>query len=250
MRNVILFLMINFVFSSCVEEISNESNLETNEINIVDLSTSQSVQTETEKNEIFTYKDSLVSKNYKFQHNFEEWNFEEIDLSTYENIKRIGDSLIFNFPNSTFMLINEEYDEELENYEASDFKMVKFHEKQNIAEIHAICYEYSYYVLVDFNTADTIWTFGQPLFNRDNSLIFSANVDLESGYTENGFEIISKDSQGLTKLNTTLLDRWGVSKASWIAENRILVQKLTHDEKYNDVYTTGIITLDLQKIIN
>ena len=103
--------------------------------------------------------------------------------------------------------------------------------------------------MVDFNTTDTIWTFGQPLFNHDNSLIFSANVDLESGYTENGFEIISKDSQGLTKLNTTLLDRWGVSKASWIAENRILVQKVTQDEKYNDVFTTGIIILDLQKII-
>jgi hypothetical protein len=238
------------VFSSCVEETLNESNLETNEINNDDLVSNLSLQTEIEKNEIFTYKDSSINKNYKFQRNFDEWNFEEIDLSTYENIKRIGDSLIFYFPNSTFMLINEEYDEELENYEASDFKMVKFHEKQNIAEIHAICYEYSYYVLVDFNAADTIWTFGQPLFNRDNSLIFSANVDLESGYTENGFEIISKDPHGFTKLNTTLLDRWGVSKASWIAENRILVQKVTKDEKYNDVFTTGIITLDLRKIVN
>ena len=124
MRLVIILLIINLLLSSCIAENETETfspiGEDKNELGLTD----SFVQTEIEKNEIFTYKDSSISKNYKFQHNFEEWNFEEIDLSTYENIKRIGDSLIFNFANSTFMLINEEYDEELENYEASDFKMV------------------------------------------------------------------------------------------------------------------------------
>ena len=198
------------------------------------------------KNQYFSYKDTVFNGTYKYQMDFSIWLRDEKDFSQFEKIERNGDSLIFRTAKKRLVLVNEEFDEETQNFEAPAYRFVKFYEKANVAEVQVQAYEYSYHVLVDMNSGDSIVTYGKPLFNNDNSIIFASNVDLDVQYTENGFQIIKKDSNGFKLIKTILLNDWGIAKASWISKNRLLISKATIDEKYDKHYKPGVLSLDIK----
>ena len=171
----------------------------------------------------YSYYDTIISGNVKFQKNFEIWIQGEKDFNFYKNIERIA------------------------NYGAPTYSFVELNDKANVAVVQVEAYEYSYHVLVDMNTGDTISLYGKPIFRKDNSIIFASNVDLESGYTENGFQVVVKNSKGFTLVNTTLLEYWGIAKASWLQKNKLLISKVTLDEKFNKHFRTGILNINLKE---
>ncbi len=250
MNKTITVFSILLLFDSCSgEQATNRSDVST--VKVEEDTVEESPQDEPSELKVdttkqcFQYRDTILSHNYKFQMDFMGWTIDEIDLSPYPNIERIEDTLIFRAEKSTVTLVNEEYIEEKQNFEAPRYSFVKFHEQANIAVVQVQVYEYSYHVLVDMFSGDTIITYGKPLFNKNNSLLFASNVDLDVQYTENGFQLIKKDSNGFKLLNTTILSDWAVAKASWIGKNRILISKAIIDDKYDMHYKTGVLTLDV-----
>lgn len=191
----------------------------------------------------FEYSDTTIHGDTVYEVDFMEWSMNELDLAKFNNIERQGDTLIFHTKDSTLFLVNEYYDEEKHNYEAPRYRLVEYYNQVNVFELQVECYEYSYHVLVDMNSSDTLVTIGKPLFGHDGKLVFTSNVDLETQYTENGFEIFRLDENGFELIKSNLLDTWGIAKATWQDERTLLVLKATIDDRYDLHFKQGVVRM-------
>ena len=163
---------------------------------------------------------------------FSDWKIDEIDLTPYSFLNRKNDTLILTARDTIILLVNEYYDEFKENYGASSFSVAHVYPHYNIVELQATAYEYSYHILADLHTGDTIFSYGQPMFSNNGKYIFTSNVDLEIGYDDNGYQLITVDSLGFNTLKTVTLEGWGIQKASWISADSIAFSKVTLNENY------------------
>ncbi|WP_053970621.1 hypothetical protein [Mangrovimonas sp. ST2L15] len=163
---------------------------------------------------------------------FSDWKTDEIDLSQFDFLHRVNDTLRIIARDTIIMIINEPYDEVKQNFEASDFIVAHVYLKESVVELQAVAYEYSYHVLADLKTGDTISSYGQPLFSKDGNFIFTSNVDLEVGYDDNGYQLIKLDSLGFTNIKTVDIVDWGIQKASWISKDSIIYSRVTLNNNY------------------
>ena len=237
-----LFPLILFLIGCSQENnvnTTNKQNIESNEI-------SQDEKVENKTDEFaFEYKDTTIKQKVEYQVDFMQWSMNELDLTKYNNIERQGDSLIFHIKDSILYIVNEYYNEERHNYEAPRYRLVEFYDQVNVVELQVECYEYSYHVLVDMNSADTLNTIGKPIFSRDGKVVFTSNVDLETQFTENGFEVFRMNENGFELVKTNLLDTWGVAKAKWIDSRTLLVLKATIDDNYDLHFKQGVVRLNI-----
>ena len=237
-----IFISHFLLFLSCSHQ-NTIDNLNTKNSDNITINTSSISTMSDETNENFLYSDTTLSKDFDFEMDFNTWIVNEEDLSKYENLLRFGDTLKIKTEDTILLFINEAFDEEEQNYNASSYIFTELYNSSKIIELQVQAYEYSYHILVDLISGDTISTIGKPLYNENTSIIFCSNVDLEVGYTENGFQIIKKDSLGFNLIETNILDSWAISKSSWLSKNQLMVQKTTLDENYNFHYKNGFLTL-------
>ncbi len=167
---------------------------------------------------------------------FSDWKIDEIDLSLYEFLKRDKDTLKIVAKDTTILMVNEHFDEDKENYGASNFSVAHVYLDQSVVELQAIAFEYSYHVLADLKTGDTIFSYGQPMFSKDGEYIFTSNVDLDVAFDDNGYQLIKRDSLGFTTVKTVDIEDWGIQKASWISNDSIAYSKVTMNENYESSF--------------
>lgn len=191
----------------------------------------------------YQLKDTILPEYFKFDFDFIDFQINEINLNEFSNVDRIDDTLFFKTDDTTIVLINSYFNEEEQNYDAAQYKIIAYHKEANIYELFVNSYEYYCYMLVDMNYANEIYTIGRPLFSEDLKYIFVSNVDLETQYTENGFELYNLERNGYVLVERVILDLWGIGKASWQNEHKLVISKVTLDEHYDEMFSPAILSL-------
>ena len=222
---------IVFVFTTLIGCKNNKSN--EIKVNLVD----NKIINDTLSNKVI---DNLVDtlnikqqSSITFDTDFSDWRIDEIDLSQFEFLERVHDTLKIIARDTTIRLVNEHFDEVKQNYGASNFIVANVYPSHNVIELQATSYEYSYHVLAYLKTGDTIFSYGKPMFSEDGKYIFTSNVDLNAGFDDNGYQLIKLDSLGFKNIKTVDIENWGIQKASWIGVDSIVCSKVTLNEDYD-----------------
>lgn len=178
----------------------------------------------------------------KFAFNFNLWGYDEINTDKISNITRKGDSLTFYISDSSLCYVNETNDTENE-LNLAYYHLIEIDHKNNTAVIFVMMYEYHEYILVDLKSLNTIKTINRPYFSPNNETIFISNVDLEAGFTDNGFEIIEHKNNTFTRQYKQILDDWSINKATWIDNNNLIILYAKKDKNYNDVFEVKLLSI-------
>lgn len=177
---------------------------------------------------------------------FPEYNWVEANLEELDGISRSGDTLSIDTEVGSIQLVNSVYNELLENYEAANFKLLSLDSEHKIIDLGADSYEWSSHLWIDLETGRQLETNGAPIFSPDGSLIFCSNVDLETNFTQNGFEVYQRTHDGFIALGTMHELDWTIARATWINNRTLSVVKATVDDKYQEIFQSGLLTLELK----
>lgn len=194
------------------------------------------------KTDWYEYRDTIISDSVIFDVDLSSWKIEE-NFSNDSLAYRIEDTLFIRCKDHTVALIDEVFDETLENFDASQYLLSGLYPQWNLAEVSVLQYEYDFYVLVDLNTGDTLHSIGKALMSPSLDYIFSPNEDLEVGFTYNGYEVFKSIDGHYKRIKMVLIDDWGITQAKWMNENELLIQKKTIDDQYNAKYQYGVLKL-------
>jgi|ERR1043165_1360748 hypothetical protein len=86
-------------------------------------------------------------------------------------------------------------------------------------------YEWFNYFLISDSTGDTTILWGEPQISPDHKYIFTGNVDLDAGYTYNGFQLFTVEDRTLWLIGDVHLDNWGPSEIKWLSNTELLVKR-------------------------
>lgn len=157
---------------------------------------------------------------------------EKYQLPFYKDyVKRQDISLILKLDNGQTKTIN--------NKNIDTDSIVAYCFRDYLENINAYLLEIQYYeggnyLLIDktFNKSSVI--LGIPVVSNDKKRFVVSNLDLESGYTANGFLIYNIDKEnGYTKEYEEYPKDWGPSKIKWINDNEIEIEQSKLDSNSN-----------------
>ncbi len=87
------------------------------------------------------------------------------------------------------------------------------------------------WMLVNRKNGFKKYIMGKPYISPDLQKIFSINSDLDAGYSDNGFELLSISNDTLKTEFKLDIRNWGPTGAKWLANNRLIIEKEFLDTK-------------------
>jgi hypothetical protein len=73
--------------------------------------------------------------------------------------------------------------------------------------------------------------FGRPYFSPNGHYVISVNVDIEAGYSPNGFQLFKNENGKLTHLGNYEPSAWGPYSAKWTANDMLILRNQTVEFK-------------------
>ncbi len=98
------------------------------------------------------------------------------------------------------------------------------------------------YKLINDTVGEVYNLFGRPYFSENGQYVISVNVDIEAGYSSNGFQLFQNINGKLTNLGVFEPDGWGPYSAKWIDNSTVILKNETVEFKdgkmnYIDFYS-------------
>lgn len=102
------------------------------------------------------------------------------------------------------------------------------------------------YKLVNHIDGKVTHLFGRPYFSPNGQFVISVNVDIEAGYSQNGFQLFKNENGKLKHLGNYEPSAWGPYSAKWTDNDRLILRNQTVEFKndnmdYIDFYAELII---------
>ncbi len=148
---------------------------------------------------------------------------EEYQLKRFNKIvKRDNDQLIITIDKSDNLIFKDA------DKETDDGKWYTFRDYFKDINSYLITiqhYEGLSYVLIHKITGNSIDIPGLIQISPDKKRIISYNVDLEAGYSDNGFVIYQIKNGSFIKEYELYPDDWGPSKINWIDNKNVEIEK-------------------------
>lgn len=116
---------------------------------------------------------------------------------------------------------------------------------KNLVTISGEYYESHNYIVVDLETGEEFYTWGEPVLNSDETKIISGNTDLEANYTENGLQLFVKRNGSWQLVMEKILDDWGPEDLLWKDNETVFCKKVFPMQPDSD----GLIKFDYVKVV-
>lgn len=169
-----------------------------------------------------------------------------------KQVKRIGDSLIFNLSNGKeLIIVDNPFDQESNNLDAALYTFNGSIGASNYWELNALGYEYHWYTIINKTNGEMRLTSGKPALSPNGKTLLCVNGDLDVQYTVNGLELFKVGQDSIELIGENELETWGPYAVKWLNNSEILITKgimgneLNH---YNMQYSNVLLTLDSASI--
>jgi hypothetical protein len=103
------------------------------------------------------------------------------------------------------------------------------------------------YKLISALNGEETNLFGRPYFSKNGQYVISVNVDIEAGYSENGFQLFKNNKGKLVKVFSYTPNGWGPFSIKWTDQNTLIMKNETvefenGEMKYIEFYSELKIT--------
>lgn len=150
---------------------------------------------------------------------------EKYQINRYKNlVTREKDKLLLKLDNGEQLTL-EDIDKEGRSEGVVWYSFRELLEDLNVYVIHIQYYEGGEYMLINKNNGEKIKIVGKVKVSPDKQRLVSYNVDLEAGYSPNGFQIIRLLNDHFIKEYELIQDEWGPSNVKWINKNELEFEK-------------------------
>jgi hypothetical protein len=78
--------------------------------------------------------------------------------------------------------------------------------------------------------------FGRPYFSPNGQFVISINMDIEAGYSQNGFQLFKNENGKLKLLGYYEPEGWGPFSARWIDNNKLVLKNQTVEIKNDNMF--------------
>lgn len=147
---------------------------------------------------------------------------EKYQLTQYDDlVKRVNNKLILKTDKKSNII----FEDIAEEANGVWFSFRDYIEEINSYIVHIHYYEGEAYYLINKHSGDKVQIPGLVIVSPSKLRIVSYSMDIEAGYSTNGFVIYKlTDSSFIEEFETELID-WGPSKAKWINDKQIEFEK-------------------------
>ena len=150
-----------------------------------------------------------------------------------EFVERSGDSLIFYTLNKNKVILKN--DTAMDNMES--FANYSF--QGSIPDINhwlvkGSYWEYWDYILINKATGKKINAYSLPLISPGRDFIICGNLDLDAGFTFNGFQLFYIKNGEIEAPLELALEIWGPQNLKWAGPNELVCEKISMDEHHNE----------------
>lgn len=145
---------------------------------------------------------------------------EQFALKTFANRARKdsnGLQLLLDDGSWKRMTINPDTDE-------ADHTLEYFFEGPGFYSIRSQWGEGNDYQLINAKTGESTHMVGRPYFSPDAKYVISVNMDIEAGYSGNGFQLFKNQNGHLTKVAEYNPEAWGPYSAKWTSNNTLVLK--------------------------
>ncbi|WP_440881602.1 hypothetical protein [Tenacibaculum sp. C7A-26P2] len=95
------------------------------------------------------------------------------------------------------------------------------------------------YKLINENDGKELNLFGRPYFSNKGNYLISVSVDIEAGYSRNGFQLFKNNNGNLKEIGFYEPVGWGPSVAKWVNDSTVIFKNETVEFKdglMNNIY--------------
>lgn len=155
----------------------------------------------------------------------EDQNDEHAHIAKYKDlVKRENKNLLLKTTNGKDVVLkNTDNPEDAENYATYFFE--DYLKSIDAYLVMIQYYEGEEYCLISKKTGEQIIVPGQILLSPDKKRFISYNMDLEAGYSPNGFAIYLIKDNTFENEFELYSEEWGPSKVKWINNNEIEIER-------------------------
>lgn len=138
-----------------------------------------------------------------------------------------------------FLRLNNGQTVPLEDNTAEDGNFTNFTYKGYYSDIRHFgafvgYYEGSGYLLVNQQTGEKINTWAPPVISPDKKYILCPSKDLEAGFDNNGFELLSYNNGKIDSLGEIALTKWAPGRIKWIDNTTLVAEYVTVNEQMQE----------------
>ena len=103
-------------------------------------------------------------------------------------------------------------------------------------QVHCDGWESRCEFLINIETGEKTMLWGELKFSPGKEKVISYNVDLEAGFTPNGFQLFQMKDKSLSKVFDAYMEKWGPKEIKWESDTAILIKRVRYDDRGNEVY--------------
>lgn len=139
----------------------------------------------------------------------------------------------------TFTLKNGQTKSLKNNISDSDdhvvYRFIRAWDAQGLWQIQVTYYEALSVMLLSQQDGTETYVWGDPAFSPDGRYFICGSVDLEAGYSPNGFQIWANNEGTLVKQWEQELNDWGAERLVWTRDNKIIGEQTYRDEQTGEI---------------
>jgi len=153
--------------------------------------------------------------------------------------------LRFQLSNGSELILENDTTEGFESY--IDFNYLGTLSSIDYWLVKIVYYEGVGHLLVDKNTGEKIYTYGVPIFSKNNQHFICSSWDLEAGYDPNGMQLFEIEDGKIIEKWTVELDNWGPSQVRWKNDTLIYIEQTRlNPESSNDYYIKSYKSMSIK----